>query len=213
MQVWLADSQSQRLTAAAAKTGCTKSSLAREAIELMLDEMDNRARTWSAVAQAGLTFEGFTVSARLIIARAEKEAYKLCRNAIGSEHLLLGLFGDPLAEPVLEKVGITHNGALRKIQILEGLGNDVVFDKLVLTVDCDQCLRRARRTANQFQDSVVDSVHIMLALLEQYKAGAYNVFEAYGIDRDALKNAVLQLKPRLPPKKRRKKTTLRTRRT
>lgn len=201
MQVWLPAADRIRLAAAAEKTGCTKSELAREAIHLLLNDMEDRARARAAITETGMSFDQFTRSAKIVIARAEVEAYKLGFNTIGSEHLLLALCRDELVRDVLASSGITYGAAQHKVQVLQGFGNDSVLAELTLSRDCDQCLKRSRRMAKHFHDDFIDSVHLVLSLLEQFNAGAYDVIEILGVDRASLRASVLKLKPELPPKK------------
>jgi ATP-dependent Clp protease ATP-binding subunit ClpA len=64
-------------------------------------------------------FERFTAEARLVVARAQDEALSLGHNYVGTEHLLLGLFGeDTVASRAIESVGLTRaavTGAVRAI--------------------------------------------------------------------------------------------------
>jgi hypothetical protein len=64
-------------------------------------------------------FERFTAEARRVVARAQDEALSLGHNYVGTEHLLLGLFGeDTVASRAMESVGLTRaavTGAVRAI--------------------------------------------------------------------------------------------------
>jgi hypothetical protein len=64
-------------------------------------------------------FERFTADARRAVARAQDEARSLGHNYVGTEHLLLGLFGeDTVASRAMESVGVTRaavTGAVRAI--------------------------------------------------------------------------------------------------
>ena len=64
-------------------------------------------------------FERFTAEARRVVARGQDEALSLGHNYVGTEHLLLGLFGeDTVASRAMESVGLTRaavTGAVRAI--------------------------------------------------------------------------------------------------
>lgn len=203
MQVWLPDSERVRLAMAAEKTGCTKSQLAREAIVLMLDQMEDRVRERDALTKAGLEFADFTPVAKRTLGRAEDEAYKLGCNTISSAHLLLALCVDPIAGGILHRAGITYDTARRKMMIFEGYGTDRIFDQVKFSADAIQCLKRARRVAYEYVDPVVDSFHMLMAVVGQYNSGAHDVFEMAGTDREQLQSDARKLKPPIPDRRRR----------
>jgi len=62
-------------------------------------------------------FEKFTEPARQVIVLAEREAGLLNHDAIGSEHLLLGLLqaADPVAAPALGESGVSYERALAAV--------------------------------------------------------------------------------------------------
>ncbi|MCL2796106.1 MAG: hypothetical protein FWD85_12470, partial [Microbacteriaceae bacterium] len=69
-------------------------------------------------------FERFTDRARRVVVLAQEEAKMLNHNYIGTEHILLGLLGEPagVAYRILEAHGITLKGAREDVTELVGLG-------------------------------------------------------------------------------------------
>ena len=70
-------------------------------------------------------FERFTNRARHAVVLAQEEARRLQHNYIGTEHILLGLLGEPegYAARVLAGFGITREGAREEVRAIVGAGN------------------------------------------------------------------------------------------
>lgn len=201
MQVWLSNTDRHRLGQMASKTGCTRSELAREAIKLMLDESENRLRQKIAIADAGLSFEDFDVSAKTTIARADDQAFQLGYNRIGSEHLLLGVAMDSGLSPKLRQFSLTPNVIKNKILIFLGLGTDTVFDQLAVTANCRRVFQYARKLKNERQEQLIGAEHLLLSLLAQGTGGAYNVLHVIAPDREPIRSLILKSMPPQPAKK------------
>src|SRR5437667_8748349 len=69
-------------------------------------------------------FERFTEGARRVIILAQEEAKRLRHNAVGTEHILLGLIRDPegVGAKVLESLNISLDGVRAKIESTVGIG-------------------------------------------------------------------------------------------
>src|SRR5207253_10091671 len=69
-------------------------------------------------------FERFTDRARRAIILAQEEAKRLRHNAVGTEHILLGLIRDPegVGAKVLESLNISLDGVRAKIESTVGIG-------------------------------------------------------------------------------------------
>src|SRR3979409_1097832 len=69
-------------------------------------------------------FERFNNKARHVVVLAQEEARSLHHNYIGTEHLLLGLFGEPdsVACRVLDRFGMTRDGTGVEVADKVGVG-------------------------------------------------------------------------------------------
>jgi ATP-dependent Clp protease ATP-binding subunit ClpA len=68
-------------------------------------------------------FERFTREARRVVDRAQAEAISLGHNYLGTEHLLLGLFGeDTVAARTLGSVGLTRQAVADDVRAIVGEG-------------------------------------------------------------------------------------------
>jgi ATP-dependent Clp protease ATP-binding subunit ClpA len=66
-------------------------------------------------------FERFTPEARRVVDRAQHEARSLGHNYLGTEHLLLGLFGeDTVASRAIESVGLTRAAVIGAVRAIVG---------------------------------------------------------------------------------------------
>src|SRR5580704_12593907 len=69
-------------------------------------------------------FERFTNRARHVVVLAQEEARQLQHNYIGTEHILLGLLGEPggLAVRALERFGMTLDSTRDEVRDMVGPG-------------------------------------------------------------------------------------------
>jgi ATP-dependent Clp protease ATP-binding subunit ClpC len=70
-------------------------------------------------------FDKFTEQARKVVSLAQEEARHFQHNAIGTEHLLLGLVreGESIAAQVLEELGVTLEKVRKAVEEAKGRGN------------------------------------------------------------------------------------------
>ena len=69
-------------------------------------------------------FERFTNRARHVVVLAQEEARRLHHNYIGTEHVLLGLLGEPggLAFQALERFGMSLDSTREEVKAIVGIG-------------------------------------------------------------------------------------------
>src|SRR5271167_4148251 len=95
----------------------------------------------------GLMFERFTNKARHVVVLAQEEARRLQHNYIGTEHILLGLLGESsgLAFRVLERFGMSLEGAREEVKVLVGTGTGTVSGHIPFTPRAKKILELALR--------------------------------------------------------------------
>ncbi len=127
-------------------------------------------------------FDSFTHFAKNSIVFAQEEMVKLGEKQIQSQHLLLGVLRQPksLAGTILKSFGINYANAYR---IAEELKNPVTENKEntkenVLSIFAQKAIEASAQTALDFGHSMVDSEHILYALLHQQNSGAIHILEA-----------------------------------
>ena len=96
-------------------------------------------------------FERFTNRARHAVVLAQEEARRLQHNYIGTEHVLLGLLGEPegYAARALAGFGITLDGAREEVKGIVGAGNQPMSGHIPFTPRAKKTLELALREALQ----------------------------------------------------------------
>src|SRR3979411_3186289 len=111
-------------------------------------------------------FERFTESARQAVVLAEHEARDLRHNYIGSEHVLLGLAGDPdtAAGRVLAELDVGNVEILRaNFWVSVGQGGDICSEQIPFTPRAKRVLERSLREGLSLQHNYIGTEHILLA--------------------------------------------------
>ena len=114
-----------------------------------------------------IMFERFTNRARHVVVLAQEEARRLQHNYIGTEHLLLGLLGEPdgLAGRVLERIGMSldspgrRSGHRRPRQEAERAHP--------FTPRAKKILELSLREALQLHHNYIGTEHILLGVIRE----------------------------------------------
>jgi ATP-dependent Clp protease ATP-binding subunit ClpA len=141
-------------------------------------------------------FERFTSRARHVVVLAQEEATRLRHNYIGTEHLLLGLFGEPegFAARALTSLGMSRDGARQAVTEIIGTGPKEVSGHIPFTPRAKKTLELALREALQLQHNYIGTEHILLGLIREGEGVAAQVMKQHA-DLLAFRMAVLDLLP------------------
>ncbi|HTZ24890.1 MAG TPA: Clp protease N-terminal domain-containing protein, partial [Streptosporangiaceae bacterium] len=114
-------------------------------------------------------FERFTNRARHVVVLAQEEARDLKHNYIGTEHILLGLLGEPegYAGRVLASFGITRAGAREEVTAMIGLGAAAPSGHIPFTPRAKKTLELSLREALQLHHNYIGTEHILLGLIRE----------------------------------------------
>ena len=139
-------------------------------------------------------FERFTAHARHVVVLAQEEARQLNHNYIGTEHLLLGLLGEPdgIAFRVLESFGMSREGARQEVADLVGTGKHASKGHIPFTPRAKKCLEISLREALQLRHAHIGTEHILLGLLREGDGVAAQVMRKHA-DLLAIRAAILDL--------------------
>src|SRR5580700_5754112 len=95
----------------------------------------------------GLMFERFTNRARHVVVLAQEEARRLHHNYIGTEHVLLGLLGEPegIAARALEGFGMSLDSTRAEVEAIVGVGTGKATGHIPFTPRAKKTLEYALR--------------------------------------------------------------------
>jgi ATP-dependent Clp protease ATP-binding subunit ClpC len=118
---------------------------------------------------SGFMFERFTDRARHAVVLAQEEARRLHHNYIGTEHILLGLLGEPggLAFRALERFGMSLDGAREEVRAIAGTGESPRSGHIPFTPRAKKTLELALREALQLHHNYIGTEHILLGVIRE----------------------------------------------
>lgn len=133
-------------------------------------------------------FDFFTPNAKKVIQIANREAHGFNHNAIGTEHLLLGVASlhDCLIATVLSTLGLGIEAIRFEIEklISQGDGTTDSIGMLPLTPRSKKVLQFAAAEARNMNIPLVDAEHILLAILREGEGIAAKALDNLGVDFD-----------------------------
>jgi ATP-dependent Clp protease ATP-binding subunit ClpC len=137
-------------------------------------------------------FERYTPSARQVIVFAQEEARALRHNAIGSEHVLIGLLRDELGNGgrALRALGLDAAALQERVGVLLPAGTATTAGQIPFTPRAQRILGRADAESLSLGHEGVGTEHLLLALARETDGIAMRVLGEQGIGPDALREAV-----------------------
>jgi ATP-dependent Clp protease ATP-binding subunit ClpA len=142
-------------------------------------------------------FERFTAYARHTVVLSQEEARRMNHNYIGTEHILLGLLGEPagVAYRVLEAHGITLKSARQEVTELVGPGKQAQRSgHIPFTPRAKKTLELALREALQLHHNYIGTEHILLGLIREDDGVAAQIMRKHA-DLMEIRMAVLDSVP------------------
>jgi ATP-dependent Clp protease ATP-binding subunit ClpA len=150
-------------------------------------------------------FERFTNKARHVVVLAQEEARSLHHNYIGTEHLLLGLFGEPAsaAGRVLDRLGMTHDGVRMEVTDKVGIGKKPqVSGHIPFTPRAKKVLELGLRESAALHHGYIGTEHLLLGMVREGNGAAAEILLEHGGDMATVRAAVLDLVPPGAPSRR-----------
>src|SRR4249920_1575692 len=141
-------------------------------------------------------FERFTNRARHAVVLSQEEARRMQHNYIGTEHVLLGLLGEPdgLACRALTGLGMSLETARNEVTAIVGTGSAAPSGHIPFTPRAKKILELALREALQLHHNYIGTEHILLGLIREGEGVAAQVLTKHA-DLTAIRAAVLDLLP------------------
>lgn len=134
-------------------------------------------------------FDSFTHFAKNTIVFAQEEMQKMGESQIQSQHLLLGVLRQPksLAGTILKNFGVTYENAYRIAEDFQNpaakkaevdLTENSENPGNILSAFAQKAIEKSAQAALDMGHSMVDSEHVLFALLHQKNTGAIHILEA-----------------------------------
>jgi ATP-dependent Clp protease ATP-binding subunit ClpA len=126
-------------------------------------------------------FERFTNQARHVVVLAQEEARLLSHNYIGTEHILLGLLGEPdgIGATVLASFGVTRDRARAEVEEVVGKGKTQPSGHIPFTPRAKKVLELSLREALALRHHYIGTEHILLGLLREGDGVAAQVMRGH----------------------------------
>ena len=137
-------------------------------------------------------FERFTNRARHVVVLAQEEARLLSHNYIGTEHVLLGLLGEPdsIGGQVLASFGLTRDGVREEVAEQIGRGKSAPSGHIPFTPRAKKTLELSLREALAIKHNYIGTEHILLGLIREGEGVAAQIMRAHA-DLTDIRAAVL----------------------
>jgi ATP-dependent Clp protease ATP-binding subunit ClpC len=137
-------------------------------------------------------FERFTNRARHVVVLSQEEARQLDHNYIGTEHILLGLLGEPesIAGEVLAGFGLTIDGAREEVAAMVGRGKKAPGGHIPFTPRAKKTLELSLREALALKHKYIGTEHILLGLIREGDGVAVQIMREHA-DPAEIRTAVL----------------------
>jgi ATP-dependent Clp protease ATP-binding subunit ClpC len=144
-------------------------------------------------------FERFTPRARHAIVLAQEEARGLQHNYIGTEHVLLGLLGEPesIGARALAGFGLTLTNAREEVLASVGPGPGAKDGHIPFTPRAKKVLELALREALALQHNYIGTEHLLLGLVRENEGVGAQIITAHAPEPAPVRvrMAVLDLLP------------------
>ena len=146
-------------------------------------------------------FERFTNRARHVVVLAQEEARQLQHNYIGTEHILLGLLGEPegVGARALEGFGMSLEGTREEVRAIVGTGTGKALSgHIPFTPRAKKTLEYALREALQLHHNYIGTEHILLGVIREGDGVGAQVLKQHSADLAPVRTAVLELLATVP---------------
>jgi ATP-dependent Clp protease ATP-binding subunit ClpA len=145
-------------------------------------------------------FERFTGRARHVVVLSQEEARLLNHNYIGTEHILLGLLGEPesVAGAVLAGFGLTRDGVREEVFERVGRGKKAPAGHIPFTPRAKKTLELSLREALAIKHNYIGTEHILLGLIREGDGVAVQILQGHADPveiRAAVLDAVAAINP------------------
>lgn len=142
-----------------------------------------------------MMFNHFTQRAQKVLQLAQEEAIRMKHDAIGTEHILLGLIreGGGIAAKALEAIEVTPEVIEEGIEKLVGVGTKDVGPVVHYTPRAKKVIELSVDESRKLGHTYIGTEHILLALIREGEGVAARVLNNAGVSLNKARQQVLQL--------------------
>lgn len=140
-------------------------------------------------------FEKFTEPARLVLVLAQQAATARNEGHLGTEHLLLALHreGQGVAAQALQALEISPDAILAQLHQVSKASPLEPGDEVRLTPHAKKLLRLSLREAKELGHELVDTEHLLLALLRAGEGLAFQCLKDLGVNPHQLRQRTIMI--------------------
>lgn len=141
-------------------------------------------------------FERFTDRARRVVVQAQQEARSLNHDHIGTEHVLLGLLGEPegAAARALTELGIKLEACRARVEEIIGRGDEPFpGDHIPFTPGAKKALELSLRESLGLGHSFIGTGHLLLGLVREGAGAAAQALITSGTELEAVRAKVVEI--------------------
>jgi hypothetical protein len=146
-------------------------------------------------AGASITFERFTLRARSVLDHAEEAARAMQHGYIGTEHLLLALWGEPdgVAAKVLDILGVERGALAKHVLSVIGRGPTPVSGRPPFTPRAAKVLEEAINASQDLGHNYQGTEHILLGLYRGQDGLANQWLRSVGATPEKVRDEVVKM--------------------
>jgi ATP-dependent Clp protease ATP-binding subunit ClpC len=140
-------------------------------------------------------FDRFTDRARKVMQLARQEATRFNHDAIGTEHILLGLVqeGSGVAATVLRNLNVDLSKIRHEVEKIVRSGPTMVtMGQIPFTPKAKKVLELAVEEARQLGHNYIGTEHLLLGLLREQEGKAADVLMSLGLKLEEVREEVLE---------------------
>ncbi len=142
-----------------------------------------------------MMYNRFTQRAQKVLQLAQEEAIRMKHEAIGTEHILLGLIreGGGIAAKALEAIDVSTEMIEEGIEELVGVGTKNVGPIVHYTPRAKKVIELSVDESRKLGHSYIGTEHLLLALIREGEGVAARVLNNAGVSLNKARQQVLQL--------------------
>jgi Clp amino terminal domain, pathogenicity island component len=159
------------------------------------DPRDSKDPRYADERMEGGMFERFTNRARNVVKLAQEEARRLDHDHIGTEHVLLGLLGEPegIGAKALVALGVSLEAVRADVERIIGRGQGAPTGHIPFTPRAKKVLELSLREALKLHHNYIGTEHIVLGLVREGEGVAAKILVESGADLPQVRQEVLRL--------------------